>query len=284
MKLVRDFAQHVLQNHPEHATTVLERLDEAETIRLLDGSSLASVATIVERLSPHTATAVVSGLKPKLAAQVLGTLGVDIAARVVRRMDAERRESLLAAVDPKLGQSIRSVLRFPEGSAGALMDPDVLALPSELNAREALRRVRNFPELARYNIYVVDQMQRLVGAITLRELLIARGRLLLADLMTRDPHRVLATADGASVLTHPGWKQVHALPVVDHENVFLGAIRYRVLRQLEEEILAPGSEDVETSAAFGQLIAAGARGLFDAVSGIAELDTGRDARGADKRS
>ena len=284
MKLVRELAQHALEHHPDRAATVLERLDEAETIRLLERGSLESASAVLERLSPHYATAVLRGLKRERAARMLDALPVDVAVRVVRRADGGLQEALLALVDPNRARSIRSVLGFREGSAGALMDPDVLALPSDLSVREALRRVRKDPNLARYNLYVVDQAQRLVGALNLRELLLARGRLSLSDLMTRDPHRVLATADRATVLAHPGWKEVHALPVVDEANAFLGAIRYRVLRQLEVELLASRSGDLETSAAFGQVIAAGARGVLDAFSGAAELEFGRGTSGAEKRS
>jgi Mg/Co/Ni transporter MgtE len=127
--------------------------------------------------------------------------------------------------------------------------------------------VRKTAELARYNLYVVDQGGRLVGALNLRELLLARSRTLLSDLMVRDPHRVQGKADRATVLTHPGWKEVHALPVVDADETYLGAIRYRTLRELEEELLAPRDRDMDTGAAFGQVIAAVAEGVLDALGG-----------------
>ncbi len=284
MKLERQLAEHVLEKHPEQAVIVLERLDEAEIIHLLDSSSLASAAIIIERLSPHFAAAVVGGVKCGRAAQILDTVNLDSATRLLRRVSEERREALLAEVTERRARSLCSLLQFDEGSAGALMDPDVLALPSVLSAREALQRVRSNPALSRDYIYVVDPIQRLVGAMNLRELLLARGRIPLTDLMVRDPYRVVATADRASVLMHPGWKEVHALPVVDHMDAFLGAIRYRVFRQLEDEFLAPRDEDVEAGSAFAQVIAAGARGLLDAVTGSAERDMGRNAGGTIKRS
>ena len=150
------------------------------------------------------------------------------------------------------------------------MDPDVLAFPVGLSAEAALQRIRGAPELARYNLYVVDTDQRLVGALTLRELLLADGSASLGELMVRDPLRVVASADRASVVSHPGWKKVHALPVVDEDGAFLGAIRYRVLRQLEEQLLARSHEDADAGLALGQLIAAGARGILDSVSGPSE--------------
>ncbi len=284
MSLNKKLAGQVLATHPEHATIVLERLGEDETIRLLDSTSVANATSVLERLSPQFATLVVGGIKRDRAAQILDTVGVDVAARLVRRLSEESRDELLALTTEARARGIRSILQFREGSAGAIMDPDVLALPSELSAREALRRVRKTPELSRYNLYVVDQSQRLVGVLNLRELILARGPALLADLMVRDPLRVLATADRASVLTHPGWKRVHALPVVDEADAFLGVLRYRVLRQLEDELLAPKNQDAEAGVAFGQVIAAGARGLLGAVSGSIAVDAERGGHGANKGS
>ncbi|NNL65353.1 MAG: CBS domain-containing protein [Myxococcales bacterium] len=280
MSLMRKLAQHAIETHPTQATTVLERLDQTKVIGALERGSVASAATIVERLSPQFATAVVSGARPAVAARILEALPADAATRVVRRLDPDLQEALLEQIDAARARSIRSTLHFREGSAGALMDPDVLALPGELSVRDALRRLRKAPELARYNLYVVDETQRLVGAVNLRELMLARGSHLLVDVMARDPHRVVATADQATVIGHPGWRSVHALPVVDFADAFLGAIRYRVLRRLEEDLLAARSQDADTAAAFGQVISAGARGLIDALSGAIEGDVGRAGRGA----
>ncbi len=283
-KLVNQLAQHALETHPNQVTTVLERIPQEDAVRFLGAARLENAAKIVECLSPNVAPAVLHAMKTDRAAHVIETLAVDSSARVLRRMDEDRQQAILSLVDPKRARSIRSVLRFREGSAGALMDPDVLALPSDLSAREALARIRKVPELARYNLYVVGDTQKLVGALNLRELLLGRGRLPLSDLMTRDPHRILATADRASVLAHRGWREVHSLPVVDTTDAFLGAIRYRVLRRLEEDLVIHRGEDAEAGAAFGQLIAAGARGLIDAVSGAAGFEQGRSPRGPNERS
>lgn len=267
MKLVRRLAEHVLEQHPSRAVTALERLGEEETVHCLSRGRIEGAAAILRRLSPQYVTAVLRGVEPKRAASMLEALPNDTAARIVRRADAATLETILNELQPRVAQQIRTVLRFPEGSAGALMDPEIMALPQELSAREALQRVRKAPETTRYNVYVVDQEQRLVGAVNLRELLIARARSLLSDLMIRDPHRLRASADRATVIAHAGWKEVHALPVVDDADAYLGAIRYRVLRRLEEDLLAPRGSDMDTGAAMGQVISAGALGVLDALSG-----------------
>jgi magnesium transporter len=279
MTLIRRLADEVLERYPDRAATVLERVGEAEGIRTLERGGADGAAMILQRLSPQYATGVLHGLRAERAAEILGGLPVDVATRMVRRLRDDTRQAILERLDPRFARSIQSVLRFPEGVAGALMDPDVLALPEQLSAREALSRVRAAAEFARYNVYVVDQAQSLVGALNLRELLLARGRTPLSELMVREPHRVQATADRASVMSHPGWRAVHSLPVVDEQGAYLGAIRYRTLRELEDELQASQRRDADAGAAIGQVIAAGARGLLDALAGPAPSGEGRQGGG-----
>jgi predicted transcriptional regulator len=79
----------------------------------------------------------------------------------------------------------------------------------------------------------VDREQQLAGVVNLRELMLADGKQPLADVMQRNVARIPIAADHPEILAHPAWRDVHALPVVDERNVFLGAIRYGTLRALE---------------------------------------------------
>ena len=277
MTLTDRLAGHALAQHPDQAANVLERLAEEEILALLERGEVAPSAAALQRLSPQLGSSILQALDAERAGRLLEALPVAVATRLLRRVEPARQASLLEGLEARRAQSIRSSLRFREGSAGALMDPDVLALPVGLSAEVALQRIRGAPELARYNLYVVDTEQRLVGALTLRELLLAEGSASLGELMVRNPLHLLASADRASVMTHPGWRKVHALPVVDEDGAFVGAVRYRVLRQLEEQLLAQGRTDADTGLALGQLIAAGARGILDSISSPSEArrDDGR---------
>jgi magnesium transporter len=269
MALVQNLADALMREHPARAVTALEVVEEAETARILARGSAELAGSILCRLSPSRGRSVLEHLAPQRAASALESIPTDDAARLLRRASANARNAILECLEPPRARSLRSMLRFPEGSAGALMDPEVLALPQELRVREALRRVRAAAAHAHYNLYVVDQAQRLVGVLNLRELLDARGSLALSACMVRSPRRIPATADRAAVVEHPGWRDAHMLPVVDDGDAYLGAIRYRTLRALEDELLHRDSPDASSSAALGQLFAIGTGGLIDALAGTA---------------
>jgi magnesium transporter len=216
-------------------------------------------------MAPPLAGAVLSELRLEKASEILEWLPVETAALSLRSMDRTLRESILAALSGRRSQALTSLVRFPAGTAGSLMDPEVLALPQDLTAREALARVREAAGNARYNLYIVDRDQTLVGVINLHELLMARAGERLSSLMQTKVHRLPARADRHAIASHPGWREVHALPVVDEGGVYLGAIRYRTLKLLEDQLRGSRSDEAATARALGGLLRAGAGAMLEAM-------------------
>ena len=274
MSLEHSLAAQLVREHPERAAGVLERLGVQEAERVLSKAPVREAAPVLQRLSPQFAVDVLEAFDTEKVARTLETLPLDVASRLARRLPDERVAAALEEMGPRPARALRSLLRFPEASAGALMDPEVLALPGDLTAKEALDRIREAPDRARYNVYVVDREQRLTGVVNLRELFLARPRSRLADLMIRDPLRLDARADRSVVVGHPGWKEVHSLPVVDEQGGYLGAVRYRTLRALKEELLGGTAKDGNAREALGELFSAGAGGLLDALTNPGASKTG----------
>lgn len=269
MTLVSRLGEELVRNHPERAAAVLERLGPPEAIRVLSKGDPRDAAAVLRHMMLPTSVAVLEGLGLDRAVALVQVLELDVASRLIRPLSERRRVAVLEHLPPREMRALGALLRFPENTAGSLMDPTVMALPEDLTAKEALARVREDPDSARYNLYVTDREQKLVGAMNLRELFLARPQARLSDLMIRDPLRLDANDDRAALIHHPGWKEVHSLPVVDSRGCYLGAVRYRTLRALEQVLLAGREEDGNATEALGELFAAGASGLLDALAGAA---------------
>lgn len=267
MGLQRELAERLVRRHPARAAAALEPLGAPTAAAWMARLDAPDAGSLLPRLAPALAARVLAAWPARVAAAVLATRDLDVAVRLLRRLDESSRGPVLAALPQRTARAATTLLGFAEGSAGALMDPDVLALPEDLTVREARRRLRESPELIRYNLYVVDREQRLVGVLTLRELWNARPGTRLADVMVRDPFRLHARDDRLGVAAHPAWREVHALPVVDDAGAYLGAVRYRTLRMLEGALHGGDADEVHTSDALADLFAAGAAGLLEAVAG-----------------
>jgi Mg/Co/Ni transporter MgtE len=78
-------------------------------------------------------------------------------------MDAHERSAVQSHLSPAADKALRSLLRYAEGSAGALMDPSVLGVAETLSVAEAMERLARSPQPALYYLYVVAEDQKLVG-------------------------------------------------------------------------------------------------------------------------
>jgi magnesium transporter len=270
-------ADLMAREHPEEAAAELERLPVERVARFVARQPPERVGDLLRRMDARFASRVAEQLGAPILASAVDTLDLDVAARLLRGLDPLVREAVLAA-EPERGEALRRLLSFPEHTAGALLDPAVLALAQDVTARDALARIREDPEHARYNLYVVDRDGRLAGALNLRELLLARPRATLAELMVRDPHRIRADADRLAIVAHPGWHDVHALPVVDAEGVYLGAIRYRTLRALEDQLRPETDVGARTAEALGELFSTAAVDLLEAEAGGKPEDAAPERR------
>jgi len=266
MDIETRLAGGLLEAHPVDAARVFERLPARDVAALIEKTGAKLSGGILQRMAPSLAGAVLSELGAEKASEILEGMPVETAALSLRNMDPSLREQVFATLPRRRSRALSSLVRFPEGTAGSLMDPEVLALPQDLTAREALARVRQAAGNARYNLYIVDRDQTLVGVINLHELLVARPGERLSSLMQTKLHRLSARADRHTIVSDPGWREVHSLPVIDERGVYLGAIRYRTLKLLEERLQGNRSDEGETARALGGLLRAGAAALLEAMA------------------
>lgn len=260
-------ASRFAEDHPGEAAAVLEGASFTEAAGLLGELSVSVSAQVLARISPSLAADCLRTMPPQLVAEVLAALPLDITSRLLRRASDETREGWLAGLPTALADALRRKLRFPPGTAGALADPLVLALPADMSVTEAQKQLRRSPERAYYYIYMVDRDHRLVGVLDVRELMLASGKEPLSAVMHGDPVCVSAQSDLSTIVPHQGWRELDALPVVDAAGVFIGIVRHRTMRQLSgaaaEEPVEPV---VNTLVNLGELYWAGLSAFLSGMS------------------
>lgn len=257
-------ARTFLEKHPYEAALVLEKLAPARIAELL-GEMPQPVATgVLEELTSSTGAACLLASPVENAGRVIESLSLDAAARMLRCLPAGERDSLLSAVSDRRAAPLRRLLTYPLGTAGSLMDPQVLALPEALLVGDALERVQRTAQHTFYYLYVINAEQMLVGVMNLRELMMAAPLDHLSTVMHKPVERLPANTALAAILLHPAWREFHALPVADSEEKFLGAIRYKTLKRLEQESARRGSPDESLTAllSLGELCWIGFAGML----------------------
>ena len=264
MNLEQQLLAQFATDHPAEVASALAAMSHREAALVLGDLAPSVAACLLHYLPSLSAALALEQLSTEEATAVLIAVRPDIAAPILRATPSERRAAVIAGFPSRLRAEISNLLIYAEDTAGALMDPEVLTAFEQESVRQVLERLQRNPEHALYYLYVVADDQRLVGVVNMRELMGARPDVLLASVCTRNVASIAASATWQTVVGHPAWGSVHALPVVDRAGQFVGVLRYEIVRALERrqagDTLADSS--LQTASALGELFGLGLRGVF----------------------
>jgi magnesium transporter len=221
---------------------VVEELDERQRAELLERIAPAEVADIVEELEDRDAAQYIASLPPDKAIRILEEMEPDEAADLLGDLEPHQALELISGLqDP---EEVRPLLLHPDDSAGGLMTSEFLALRRRMTAAQAIEAIRAWqPEdEAVYYLFVVDGQGRLVGVVSLRQLIVADPNTPLSEIMDPDVISVQAGADQEEVARLMTRYDLLALPVVDDNKTLLGVITVDdVMEVIEEE----ATEDIQ---------------------------------------
>jgi magnesium transporter len=214
--------------HPATVAEFSEGLDDGELWRFLDAMPVERQAEVFPYFPMARQVELVqAGDRPHLGA-LLEWMAPDNRADLLRELDPELVEEILPLVAKAERHDIRMLLSCPEDSAGSLMTTEYASLPADITAGEAIARLRSqAPDSESiYYIYVLDAERKLVGFVSLRDLILARPTATVADLMQRDVISVRVEEPRDRVVEKLARFDFIAIPVVDDRNRLVGIITH----------------------------------------------------------
>ncbi len=221
---------------------VVEELDDEQRAALLRRIEPAQVADIVEELEDREAAEYIASLPRERAIRILDEMEPDEAADLLGDLEPQQALELISGLEDP--EEVRPLLLHPDDSAGGLMTSEFLALRRRMTAGQAIQAIRAWqPEDETvYYLFVVDGQGKLVGVVSLRQLIVAEPNTPLAQIMDPDVISVQAGADQEEVARLMTRYDLLALPVVDENNVLLGVITVDdVMEVMEDE----ATEDIQ---------------------------------------
>lgn len=229
MPEINGLSRAFAEAHPADAARVLEGLSAADTAAFVAALAPQLAAPILRHLGPPYGARVIGQLEEGQVAAVIQIMGPQAAARVMQQLPTERQLQLLARLPVGTSIAIRLLVGYPKGTCGACMDPWPLALAPEMPVAEALEQTRKFDGELGDCLFVANGQRRLLGVVSLGELVRAGSREPLSAIMRPVAHTVSALASAALIAADPGWDEFHVLPVVERENRLVGALHRRGL-------------------------------------------------------
>ncbi len=258
--LLEEVRAFLAQGDVEGAASVIEALLPAEAADVVSALHPADGADVLEELDPQDRADVVEELTPEIGAGVLEEMDEDERTDVARRLDAELLGEFLDEMAPddaadvlqELGDAqiaatlaemdeadeVRELLTHDEDSAGGLMIPHAVTFRGNMTTQRAIDQLRAAKpdEETSYYIFVTDSADRLVGVVSLRQLVIAAPQTPLQQIMSTEIVTARVDADQEECARLLARYDLLALPIVDAQGRLVGVITADdVIDVIEEE-------------------------------------------------
>jgi len=230
--------EEYLEDHPEEWSAIVEATP-GDAADILEAIGEEAAGELITDLEPEEAAGLLEELRDDLAADLLGELAVTDAAQVVAEMLPEEAADVLGAmgdmgaarvildhVEPGVAEEIRRILTYRPDSAGGLMTTDIAVLPVGMTAGEAIERIRSLHEEVEdlSYVYIVDELGRLEGVLSFRELVFKRPGVGLDEVMIRNPISVATGTDREVVAELIRRYHLFGVPVVDEAGTLVGMV------------------------------------------------------------
>jgi magnesium transporter len=212
--------------NPADLADILGELSPDDRAAMVSSLDDETTAAAMEEMDFDLQKSVLDSVEAEKAADILEEIDPDDAADLVGDLPVERATQLLNLMEPEEASDVRSLLKYPDESAGGLMTPDYVALPVGLTAQQAIDYIRNVgdePETI-YYCYIVDEERRLYGVISLRNLITVPADTRLDDVMVRRLMTVQPFDSQEDVSRLIARYNLLAVPVVDADNRMLGIV------------------------------------------------------------
>ena len=219
-------ASHIIEGmKTEDATQVIQSLSSALSVRVIQNLQISFAAALMENFNHVFLGKIASRLDPQFLSSVL------------MHLTEASRERIREHISGKIEDRVRELLEYPGGSVGRIMTFDFMSFGKNMTAREVINKIRTLAQ-KRYPssyAYVVDDENRLIGVLNMRDLMIAPPQEKLENIMRKDIFSLHCFVDVQQAANELAKRRYFAAPIVDGENHMLGIIKAeRIIKGVQE--------------------------------------------------
>jgi magnesium transporter len=216
----------------------LARLHPSELAEIIGDLSAREAAAVVGQLDDETAADAFEHLDTETRKNLIEDIGTERAADIIEEMDAddaadllaelpeEQQSELLAEMNAYTAGELRELVKYPEDTAGGMMTTDYVWIYPHRTTDATIRKIREIAPASEfiYYLYVLDREDHLLGALSLRSLLLELPTAFIDRIMETDLVTVAPDTPAVDVASTIAKYDLLALPVIDDRGKMLGIV------------------------------------------------------------
>lgn len=225
--------------HPSEIAKILELLKDAKRQTLINLLPIDIASEAISEMDPEShPEKLLESLNKDLVTNIVEELSYDDATDIVSQLSEEKRDEILDRIDEEDAAEIRKLLTYSEDTAGGLMSTEIIKVHFNTTKKDALEDVAHQSEEIEtfYAIYVTDNDNKLVGTVSLKNLIKAKPFVKISEILDDDLVYVEVNTDQEEVAQLLSQYNLPGIPVVDNNMSLLGVVSFDdVIDVLEEE-------------------------------------------------
>lgn len=232
------FREKFLDIHPYDQATFFEEQPKESRLKIYAYLSPKELAEIMENIELEETEPFFTEMDPQFASMIFAEMAVDDAVDILNELEKDKVASFLTIMDEEAADEIKQLLHYDEKTAGSIMTTEFVAVLQTNTAKETMKQLKEQAPDAEtiYYLYVLDEDKKLVGVLSLRDLIIANDDIRIADIMSRKILSVSVAKDQEDIAQMMRDYDFLALPVVDFQHHLLGIITVDdILDVMDEE-------------------------------------------------
>jgi magnesium transporter len=233
--------QMLSELHPADIADIISQVSHKEGASFFKDLDIDVAAEALSELQPETQVDIITGMDTDKAADIIEEMPPDEAADILSDLPVDKAKEILESIEKEEAEDIQELLSHEEDTAGGLMTNEFIAYPPETTVRKA---IENFKKVAEeiesvYYIYVIDAEEKLLGVVSLRDMILADPDAKLSDIMATKLKTVTPETDETEVAEIISKYNLLAIPVTDSEGFFLGIV---TIDDIIDRILPPAAK------------------------------------------
>ncbi|HDH87819.1 MAG: magnesium transporter [Deltaproteobacteria bacterium] len=233
--------------HPADLADLVEHLDSDERLKVINLLTPERAGEVLIETSPPIQESLANELDDQTISHILNELNSDDATDIVNYLPRERAQEIIGLVKPEVSDELKRLIGYGKDTAGGIMALEFVSVNANSTIREAIEKIREKSEDVEklYYVWVVDDYGKLLGVVSMKDLLLEPIDTKIKDIMNTDVISVDVATDQEEIARIVKQYNLTHVPVVSNQHKLIGRITHDdIIDVMEEE----ASEDISLMA------------------------------------